>query len=79
MGQLAQGKTVVANGDYYALPTHADATKDSPHYILLTGLDANGNIKVEDPMDGNLRAITPDQLSQFNAGQPEGGFNIAFG
>lgn len=79
MSQLAQGKSVVANGDYYALPQHADANKDSAHYVLLTGLDANGNIKVEDPMDGNVRAITPGQLDQFNSANPEGGFNIAFG
>jgi hypothetical protein len=46
---------------------------------LLTGIDQNGNIKVEDPMDGNVRSITPAQLDQFNTANPEGGFNIAFG
>jgi LysM repeat protein len=80
LSQLQQGKDVVANGDYWALPNHLDGGRDtSPHYILLTGIDANGNIKVEDPMDPNLRAITPDQLDMYTREHPEGGFNIAFG
>lgn len=81
MGQLAQGKDVVANGDYNKLPNHSDPTKPqetSPHYILLTGIDKSGNITVEDPMDPNLRSLTPAQLDAYNNGQAEGGFNVAF-
>jgi hypothetical protein len=78
MSQLAQGKDVVSNGDYHALPQHPNANETSPHYILLTGIDAQGNIMVEDPMDPNVRSITPDQLDAYNRAQPEGGFNIAF-
>jgi peptidase C39-like protein len=81
MDQLKQGKDVVANGNYYSLPQHADPadpTKNSPHYILLTGVDQTGNITVEDPMDPNVRSITPQQLDAFNNGQAQGGFNIAF-
>src|SRR5205823_6475302 len=77
VSQLAQGKDVVANGDYYALPQHADANQTSPHFILLTGLDANGNITVKDPADPKVKTITPGQLDQYNAAHPAGGFNIA--
>ena len=79
MSQLQQGKDVVANGDYWALPQHADANQTSAHYILLTGLDQNGNITVEDPMDPNVRSLTPAQLDAYNQAHPEGGFNVAFG
>jgi len=79
MSQLQQGKDVVANGDYWALPQHADANQTSPHYILLTGVDRNGNITVEDPMDPNVRSLTPAQLDAYNAAHPQGGFNVALG
>ncbi|HYV48133.1 MAG TPA: papain-like cysteine protease family protein [Myxococcaceae bacterium] len=79
MSQLQQGKDVVSNGDYWALPQHADANQTSPHYILLTGIDQNGNITVEDPMDPNVRSLTAAQLDAYNNASAQGGFNVAFG
>ena len=79
MNQLAQGKDVIANGDFWALPQHADAGQTSPHYILLTGVDQNGNIMVKDPIDPNVKTITPGQLDAYTNANPEGGFNIAVG
>jgi hypothetical protein len=79
MSQLAQGKDVIANGNFFALPQHAQAGEVSPHYMLLTGIDPNGNIMVKDPADPKVTTITPGQLDAFNRGHPDGGFNIAVG
>lgn len=78
-GQLQQGKRVIANGDFHAIDQREDPTKTSAHYILVAGIDQKGNYLVEDPADGNLRSITPAQLQDFTASNPEGGFSIAVG
>jgi len=77
--QLQQGKRVIANGDFHAVDQREDPTKTSAHYILVAGMDQNGNFMVEDPADGNLRLLTPAQLADFTNSNPEGGFNIAVG
>lgn len=79
VSQLQQGKDVIANGDFFALPQHGDANQTSPHFILLTGVDASGNITVKDPADPAVKTITKDQLDAFNRAHPDGGYNISIG
>jgi hypothetical protein len=77
VAQLQQGKYVIANGDFYEIPQHRDPNNTSGHYVLLTGLDRNGNVLVRDPADQSARVMTIDQLRQFEAAHPNGGFNIS--
>jgi hypothetical protein len=77
-GQLAQGKPVVALGDYFALPPHVDPGQDAGHYILVQGQDALGNYRVSDPMTDKVTVITPETLRGFIAADPGGGFALSF-
>lgn len=77
VSQLQQGKYVIANGDYWEVPEHRNGDKTSGHYVLLTGLDQNGNVRVLDPADASARVMTLEQLRQYEAAHPNGGFNIS--
>jgi peptidase C39-like protein len=76
--ELAQGRTVVAQGDFWALPEHADPDKTSGHYLLVQGQDAAGNYRVSDPQTSKVMAITADTLSNYMQALPAGGFSISF-
>lgn len=77
--QLKAGKYVVANGDYYAMPPHANGAKTSGHYVTVAGMDKSGNFIVRDPADQRVSTITPQQLASFIRSNPNGGYQIAIG
>jgi len=77
-GQLAQGLPVAALGNYYALPPHVEAGKNSGHYVLVQGTDALGNYRVSDPMTDKVTVVTPETLRGFMMANPDGQFAISF-
>ncbi|HVE85005.1 MAG TPA: C39 family peptidase [Myxococcales bacterium] len=77
-GELAQGRPVVALGNYYALPQHAAAGQDSGHYILLQSRDAAGNYRATDPMTEKVTVLTPDMLRAYMQAHQGGGFALSF-
>lgn len=74
--QLAQGRTVIANGDFYSMPDRYDPVKQAGHYISVIGVD-NGNYQVVDPASQNVTNLSAQQLQSFIASHPEGGFSIS--
>ena len=74
--QLLQGHTVMSNGDYYSVPQHYDQGKLAGHYIAITGVN-NGLYTVKDPADASVSTMTAQQLQNFIAAHPEGGFSLA--
>jgi len=78
-GELAQGRAVVAQGDYWALPPHADPGQDSGHFILVQGRDPAGNYRVNDPMTDKVAVITADTLRNYIQSAQGGGFSVSFG
>lgn len=76
--ELAQGRPVVALGDFYSLPPHADPGKDAGHYILVQSRDALGNYRVSDPQTDKVTVLTQDALRSYMNGLPTGGFALSF-
>ncbi len=77
--QLRDGKQVVANGNYYAMPPHANGGKNSGHFVSVVGMDDRGNFLVNDPADPNVRAVSPEAMNQFLRTHQLGGNAIALG
>ncbi|HZN93886.1 MAG TPA: C39 family peptidase [Myxococcales bacterium] len=77
-GELAQGKPVVALGDYYALPPHTDPAQDSGHYLLIHSQDELGNYRVSDPAEEKVLVLSPETLAGFIRANPAGGFALSF-
>jgi peptidoglycan hydrolase-like protein with peptidoglycan-binding domain len=77
--QLGSGKAVVANGNFYAMQPHATSEKSSGHYVLVTGMDKQGNFLVEDPADRNVHSVSPANLQEFFRTHSWGGGAIAIG
>jgi peptidase C39-like protein len=74
--QLAAGHDVIANGDYYSLPGHTDPNLVAGHYVAVTGVNG-GMYTVDDPANGTQLQLSAQQLSDFIAHHPEGGFTLA--
>ena len=77
--QLGAGKAVVANGNMYAMAPHQNPEKSSGHYVLVTGMDKQGNFLVQDPADRNVHSVTPANLQEFFRTHAWGGGAIAVG
>jgi hypothetical protein len=77
--QLATGKYVVANGDYYAMAPHANSNRTSGHYVLITGRDAYGRFLVQDPADPDARVVDDRELAHYIRSNTNGGFQVAVG
>ncbi len=77
--QLREGKLVVANGDYHAMPPHQNEARTSGHYVCVAGLDSHGNFIVRDPADSHVSTITPAQMTHFINSNPNGGWQISVG
>ncbi len=78
--EIRNGKMVVANGDYYALPAPGRWNNaDGGHYVVVTGMDAGGNFLVNDPAGGLKLTLTPQQMAQYLRENPNGGFFTAVG
>lgn len=63
--ELAQGRPVMLLVRYWDLPDHVTSTYAGDHYIVVLGVDANGNIVYHDSAtrgDGSYRKITQSQL-----------------
>lgn len=76
--QLAAGRNVFANGDFYEVPKYQDTAKSAGHYITVNSFDGQ-NYGVTDPAHPDVTTMTPQQLLNFIASHPEGGFTIAAG
>lgn len=77
--QLAAGKSIVANGDYYSEPGHF-GNGPSGHYLDVVGKSADGNYIIRDPMDQGLTTMSPAELTTFINNNPvNGGFCVAIG
>lgn len=64
--QLEAGNMIVANGDFYALgvPGRANSS-DAGHYIVVEGMDGNGNFIINEPWDGRQYSVSRGQMQQF--------------
>jgi len=74
--QLGQGHEVIADGDYYSLAAHQNDGLEAGHYIAVTAY-TGGNYTINDPANGQTSTLTPQQLSDFIAHHPQGGFTLA--
>jgi Peptidase_C39 like family len=78
--EVRNGKMVVANGDYYALPAPGRWNNaDGGHYVVVTGMDAGGSFLVNDPAGGLKLTLTPQQMAQYLRENPNGGYFTAVG
>jgi len=78
--ELRNGRMVVANGDYYALPAPGRINNaNGGHYVVVTGMDDQGNFKVNDPAGGVRMTLTPAQMAQFMRENPNGGYFTSMG
>jgi len=71
MGQAAQGAKFVVLGNYNQEPGHQGAAA-SGHYITVDGVNPDGTVHVEDPLDPNLHSMTLNQLLTFTKGAYDG-------
>ncbi len=78
--EIRNGKMVVANGDYYALPAPGRINNtNGGHYVVVTGMDDAGNFLVNDPAGGLKLTLTPQQMAQYLRENPNGGYFTAVG
>jgi hypothetical protein len=76
--ELAAGHDVIAIGDYYSLPNHADPGLVSGHYIAVTGVHDDWSVyEVMDPAGSSLHSLDDWQLEAFIESAPDGGFTIS--
>ena len=76
--QLASGGKIVANGDYYAEPGHASGGRQSGHYLVVDGKNADGTYSIKDPADGSETRMTAAELARFiNSNPVNGGYCVS--
>lgn len=77
--ELQAGHHVVALGNYYAVPGRTDQGQGmtSGHYLDITGVNKDGSFEVNDPADTSLTSMTRDQMQNFIATAPQGGFAVS--
>jgi len=73
---LAAGRFVVANGEYYAMPPHEDASKSEGHFVLVYARAGNRYL-VHDPADPEVRAVSRSEMRRFLREHHEGGHLVA--
>lgn len=63
---LAEGKMVIANGDYHAtgIPGR-DGSKMAGHFCVVTGKDAQGNYIINEPWNGKQMKFTPEAMLNY--------------
>jgi hypothetical protein len=69
---LDRGRLVIANGEYYAMPPHADPSKREGHYVLVYGRRGRDYL-VHDPYDPKVVTVSPAHMRAFLAEHHEGG------
>jgi Peptidase_C39 like family len=74
--QLQQGHEVIANGDFYSIGDHQDPKLVAGHYAAITAFNGT-TYTVNDPANGTITQLTPQQLYSFITNHPEGGFTLA--
>jgi hypothetical protein len=76
--QLASNADVIAQGDYYDIPAHADPNRTNGHFIAISAVANNWTVyKVMDPASSAVTYLTDQQLVKFITDAPGGGFTIA--
>ncbi len=76
-GALRSGGVVVANGEYYVMPPHEDPDTREGHFVLVYGLEHNGDFRVHDPEDPAVRTVKPADMARFLREHDKGGFQLA--
>ena len=74
--ELAAGHVVIACGDYYAVPSHAQEHPGghSSHYIAVTGASGGwSRYRVTDPADAKDTSLTDAELETYIRSGPDGG------
>jgi peptidoglycan hydrolase-like protein with peptidoglycan-binding domain len=63
---LAEGKMLIANGDYYATGVEGrNGNLSSGHFCVVTGKDAQGNYLVNDPWKGEPVKFSREAMQNF--------------
>lgn len=63
---LAEGKMVIANGDYYATGVEGrNGNLSSGHFCVVTGKDAQGNYLINDPWKGEPVKFSREAMQNF--------------
>lgn len=77
--QLAQGHLVAANGNRGVTLENASFNDGvtGGHWIVVTGIDQNGNFLVNDPST-DCHSLTPEQLQRYFNSHEYGGAAVAF-
>ena len=74
--QLGMGHEVIADGDYYSMAAHPNDKLEAGHYVAVTAY-TGGQYTVNDPANGTVVKMSPQELSDFIAHHPQGGFTLA--
>jgi hypothetical protein len=76
--ELASGRDVIANGDFYSVPGRENPGLHAGHYIAITAATGGwSSYKVTDPADARVTSMTDSQIEKFIRSHPQGGFTIS--
>lgn len=78
--QLKAGKLVAANGNRGVTLDHSSYTDGvtGGHWIVIKGVDANGNFLVEDPST-DCKSLSPSEMRRYFDSRDGGGVAVAIG
>lgn len=63
---IAEGKLVIVNGDYFATGIGGrDGSKESGHFTVVSGKDANGNYIMNEPYGAEKLTLSPEAMSNY--------------